>query len=117
MSLLRPMLAGHGVRSARDLARMRDRAAVEVAGLVIVRPRPETAKGIVFVSLEDETGIANLVVMPDVYQRYRPLVRGSPFLLARGRVERAGKVIHVRVREILPLSLAPAVGSHSRDFH
>ncbi len=117
MSVLRPALAVRRVRSARELARMRDRAAVEVAGLVIVRQRPQTAKGIVFVSLEDETGIANLVVMPDVYERCRPLVRGSPFLLARGRVERVGRVVNVRVREILPLSLAPAVGSLSRDFH
>jgi len=117
MSLLRPALAGRGTRTARELGRMRDRAAVEVAGLVIVRQRPQTAKGIVFVSLEDETGIANLVVMPDVYEQYRPLVRGSPFLMARGRVERTGQVVNVRVRELRPLALAPAVGAHSRDFH
>jgi error-prone DNA polymerase len=117
MSLLRPALAGRGTRTARELGRMRDRAAVEVAGLVIVRQRPQTAKGIVFVSLEDETGIANLVVMPDVYEQYRPLVRGSPFLVARGRVERTGQVVNVRVRELRSLALAPAVGAHSRDFH
>jgi error-prone DNA polymerase len=90
---------------------------VEVAGLVIVRQRPETAKGIVFVSLEDETGIANLVVMPDVYERCRPVVRGSPFLLARGQVERSGKVVNVRVDSVAPLALAPAVGSRAREFH
>jgi error-prone DNA polymerase len=117
MSLLRPALAGRGTRTARELGRMRDRAAVEVAGLVIVRQRPQTAKGIVFVSLEDETGIANLVVMPDVYEQYRPLVRGSPFLVARGRVERTGQVVNVRVRELRPLAPAPEVGAHSRDFH
>jgi error-prone DNA polymerase len=117
MSLIRPSLSSRRVRSARELSRMSDRAAVEVAGLVIVRQRPETAKGIVFVSLEDETGIANLVVMPDVYDRFRALVRGAPFLLARGRVERNGKVVNVQVRELTPLSFAPAVGSQSRDFH
>ena len=117
MSFLRPALAGRSVRSARELARMRDRAAVEVAGLVIVRQQPETAKGVLFVSLEDETGIANLVVMPDVYERFRPIVRGAPFLLARGRVERTGKVVNVRVREIAPLSLASGAGARSRDFH
>jgi error-prone DNA polymerase len=117
MSLLRPALAGRGMRTARELSRMRDRAAVEVAGLVIVRQRPQTARGIVFVSLEDETGIANLVVMPDVYEQYRPLVRASPFLVARGRVERNGQVVNVRVRELRSLALAPAVGDHSRDFH
>jgi len=117
MSFLRAALAARSVRSARELARMRDRAAVEVAGLVIVRQRPETAKGILFVSLEDETGIANLVVMPDVYERFRPIVRGAPFLLARGRVERTGKVVNIRVRELAPLSLAAGAGARSRDFH
>jgi error-prone DNA polymerase len=117
MSFLRPELAARGTRTARELLRLRDRAAVEVAGLVIVRQRPETAKGILFVSIEDETGIANLVVMPDVYERHRPLARGAPFLLARGRVERTGKVVNVRVRELLPLVPAPAAEATSRDFH
>ena len=104
MSFLRPALAARGARTARELSRLRARAAVEVAGLVIVRQRPETARGITFLSLEDETGIANLVVMPDVYERYRPLVRGAPFLLARGRVERTGNVVNLQVRELLELA-------------
>jgi error-prone DNA polymerase len=117
MCFLRPALAARGARTARELSRLRDRAAVEVAGLVIVRQRPETARGITFVSLEDETGIANLVVMPDVYERYRPLVRRAPFLLARGRVERTGNVVNLQVRELLPLTPAPGVEAGSRDFH
>jgi error-prone DNA polymerase len=117
MAVMRPTLAGGRVRTARELARLPDRAPVEVAGLVIVRQRPETAKGIVFVSLEDETGIANLVVMPDVYARCRPVVRGAPFLLARGQVERSGKVVNVRVASVAPLALAPSVGSRAREFH
>jgi len=117
MAVIRPSLSGGRIRTARELARLPDRAPVEVAGLVIVRQRPETAKGIVFVSLEDETGIANLVVMPDVYERCRPVVRGSPFLLARGQVERSGKVVNVRVDSVAPLALAPAVGSRAREFH
>ncbi len=117
MSFLRPALAARGARTARELYRLRDREAVEVAGLVIVRQRPETAKGITFVSLEDETGIANLVVMPDVYERFRPLVRRAPFLLARGRIERTGAVVNLQVRELLPLAPAPEVHSASRDFH
>ena len=85
--------------------------------MVIVRQRPETAGGIVFVSLEDETGIANLVVMPDVYERFRPVVRGAPFLLARGRVERSGKVVNVRVDSLAPLRSAPSVGGRAaRSF-
>ena len=117
MSFLRPELAARGTRTARELLRLRDRVAVEVAGLVIVRQRPETAKGILFVSIEDETGIANLVVMPDVYERHRLLARGASFLLARGRVERTGKVVNVRVRELLPLVPAPVAETASRDFH
>jgi len=116
MSFLRPALAARGTRTARELSRLKDRAAVEVAGLVIVRQRPETANGILFVSIEDETGIANLVVMPDIYERHRSLARGATFLLARGRVERTGKVVNVRVRELLPLAAKPAVEAASRDF-
>ena len=117
MALIRPTLAGDRVRTVRELNRLEDRAQVEVAGLVIVRQRPETAHGIVFVSLEDETGIANLVVMPDVYERYRPVVRGSPFLLARGRLERNGRVINIRVEALAPLAFAPKVGERARNFH
>ena len=95
----------------------RNRAPVEVGGIVIVRQRPETAAGITFVSLEDETGIANLVVMPDVYERFRPLVRNAPFLIARGRVERTGKVVNLQVRELLPLAPLEEVRTASRDFH
>jgi error-prone DNA polymerase len=117
MALLRPALASRKVRTARELLRMRDRAAVEVAGLVIVRQRPETASGLVFLSLEDETGIANLVVMPDVYEQFRPLVRGASFILAQGRVERTGAVVNVRVRSVAPLPVVQDMGARSRDFH
>ncbi|HET9596627.1 MAG TPA: error-prone DNA polymerase [Anaeromyxobacteraceae bacterium] len=117
MALLRPALASRKVRTARELMGMRDRAAVEVAGLVIVRQRPDTASGLVFLSLEDETGIANLVVMPDVYEQFRPLVRGASFIVAQGRVERTGAVVNVRVRSVAPLPLAQDVGARSRDFH
>jgi error-prone DNA polymerase len=116
MAVLRPALASGRIRTARELLRLPDRAPVEVAGLVIVRQRPETAKGIVFLSLEDETGIANLVVMADVYERCRTVVRGAPYLLARGRVERSGAVVNVRVESVAPLALAPAVGSRAREF-
>jgi error-prone DNA polymerase len=116
MALVRPTLAGERVRTVRELVRLPDRTPVEVAGLVIVRQRPETARGIVFVSLEDETGIANLVVMPDVYERFRPVVRGASFLVARGRVERTGRVVNVRVDSVAPLALAPQAAGRARDF-
>ncbi|MEY2669630.1 MAG: Error-prone polymerase [Pseudomonadota bacterium] len=117
VSFLRAALSARGARTARELSRLRDRAPVEVGGIVIVRQRPETARGITFVSLEDETGIANLVVMPDVYERFRPLVRSAPFLIARGRVERTGGVVNLQVRELLPLVHPEEVRPASRDFH
>jgi error-prone DNA polymerase len=117
MALLRPALATRSVRTARELARMRDRDPVEVAGLVIVRQRPATASGIVFVSLEDETGIANLVLTPDVYERFRAIVRGAPFLVAQGRVERSGSVVNVRVRSVRPVRNAHGLEARARDFH
>ncbi|MFL5263101.1 MAG: error-prone DNA polymerase, partial [Anaeromyxobacteraceae bacterium] len=116
MALLRPTLASRRIRSARELSRLRDGAQVQVAGLVIIRQRPSTASGIVFLSLEDETGIANLVVMPDVYERHRPLVRGASFIEAEGRVEKSGGVVNVRVRTMAPLSLAQAVRARTREF-
>ena len=116
MSVMRAGLGAGRIRTARELERLPDRAPVEVAGLVIVRQRPQTAHGILFVSLEDETGIANLVVMPDVYEKFRPVVRGAPFIVARGRVERTGKVVNVRVDSVAPLALAPPVGSRAREF-
>jgi len=96
---------------------MEDRVEVVVAGLVIVRQRPGTARGLVFLSLEDETGIANLVLMPEVYERFRPVARGSAFILAQGRVERQGVVVNVRVSAMEPISLIPGLRSVSRDFH
>jgi len=63
-----------------------------------------------------ETGIANLVVTPDVYERCRPVVRGAPISSPRGRLERSGAVVNVRVDAVAPLALAPAVGRRAREF-
>jgi error-prone DNA polymerase len=116
MAMLRPALASRRIRSARELARLADGVRVDVAGLVIIRQRPQTASGIVFISLEDETGIANLVVMPDVYDMYRPLVRGTSFLIVHGRVERNGAVVNVRVSALEPLRPARDLSIPARDF-
>jgi error-prone DNA polymerase len=116
MAMLRPALASRRIRSARELARLPDGARVDVAGLVIIRQRPQTASGIVFVSLEDETGIANLVVMPDVYDQYRVHVRGTSFIVVRGRVERNGAVVNVRVSHVEPLRPARDLSIPARDF-
>ena len=73
---------------------------VAVAGMAIARQRPATANGVVFMLLEDETGQVNLIVPPPVYERHRPLVRGEPLLLARGKLERVGRNLNVLVREL-----------------
>ena len=73
---------------------------VAVAGMAIARQRPATANGVVFMLLEDETGQVNLIVPPPVYEQHRPLVRGEPLLLARGKLERVGRNLNVLVRTL-----------------
>jgi error-prone DNA polymerase len=90
---------------------------VAVAGIVLVRQRPSTAKGITFVTLEDETGTANLVVRQDTWERYYAVARRSPAWIARGVVERKEAVVHVLVQRLDDLSAAlGGVQTKSRDF-
>jgi error-prone DNA polymerase len=77
---------------------------VSVAGLVLVRQRPGTAKGVIFLTLEDETGIVNVVVWPKVFEKNRRTVMTAQFLLVRGKIEREGLVIHVVADELIDLS-------------
>lgn len=81
--------------SCRELAATPDRARVTVAGLVITRQRPGTASGVIFLTLEDETGIANVVVWPKVYERFRRAVIAGRLLRITGQVQREGSVIHL----------------------
>ena len=85
MALRRPELALRGVLRASDLPRGRHGRRVRVAGAVITRQRPGTAKGFVFLTLEDETGIANIIVGPDLFSEQRPTIVGEPYLLVEGR--------------------------------
>ena len=105
LALLRGQLP-EGTVSCRDLERMRHEAPVTIGGLVVARQRPGTAKGIVFLLLEDEFGTINLIVPPDVYERHRLTVRTEPLILARGRLEKlamAGGAINVFVKSLEPL--------------
>ena len=100
------------------LAHTKDKALIQVAGLVLVRQKPGTAKGVIFMTLEDEMGIANLVVWPAVWQRYRRIASGAVALIARGRVQRSGDVVHVVVNHMEDLSRTlDGLVSRSRDFH
>ena len=115
MHFLRPEMNELGVTTAKDLAKVPHGGLVRVAGSVIVRQRPGTAKGIMFLSMEDETGIANIVVMPDMFENRRLVLVTEPYLLVEGKVQNVDNVIHVlarRVEKIEPIT--PAMTSH--DF-
>ena len=118
ISLLRGELAKIGALPAERLKRMKHGSPVRVAGLVLVRQRPSTASGVVFYTLEDETGVTNLIVRPRVYERCRRAARGAVALIADGRVERQGEVIHVQLTNLREIGTALAgQRSRSRDFH
>jgi error-prone DNA polymerase len=117
LELIRPQLQARGIITAKRLYEL-ERGWVKVAGLVLIRQRPGTASGIVFETLEDETGIVNLIVRPDIYERYRPAARHAGLLEAQGYVERNGKVVHVMVKKMADLSeLLAGYRLESRDFH
>jgi error-prone DNA polymerase len=121
MSFLRARLDGVGALCAADLRDGRacpSKREVCVAGLVLCRQRPSTASGVTFITLEDETGIANLIVWRDVFERHRRVARLSTMLLVRGTVERQGEVVHVHASWLEPLDgWLGSVASVSRDFH
>jgi error-prone DNA polymerase len=115
LALRRAALARAGVVRAADLARCSGGATVRVAGSVIVRQRPGTAKGFVFLSLEDETGIANVIVTPGLFTRYRLVLVTAPMLLVEGILQSQDGVISVRAYRVTPLPVrGDAIPSH--DF-
>jgi error-prone DNA polymerase len=95
MSFLRQLCADRKVTDNARLKAVRNGALVSVAGVVLVRQRPGSAKGVVFVTLEDEFSVANVVVWPQVMETHRAIVMGSRLMLVRGRVQRTGDIIHV----------------------
>jgi error-prone DNA polymerase len=109
MALMREGLGAKVARS-KDLEGVDDGAGVQVAGMVVARQRPETAKGIVFMLLEDESGTVNLVVPPPVYERFRVAVRAAPLVRARGRLERREWATNVIVTELSALQWGDRAG-------
>ncbi len=104
LSLLRGRLKAQRVIPNDTLKTLKDGARVSVAGLVLVRQRPGTAKGVIFATLEDETGIANIIVWSHVFERFRRTVLASRLLLVRGRLQKQGLVIHIVAEEMNDLS-------------
>jgi DNA polymerase III alpha subunit len=109
-----------GIVAAGALANIPDGQTVRIGGIVIVRQRPGTAKGVIFVTLEDETGFANAIVMPDVYEQWRKVIVSHPALAIEGRIQNRNGVIHIKAERFA--ALGPGADSYSetdwsRDFH
>jgi error-prone DNA polymerase len=102
---LREELNAKGVTRAADLPRQRDGKWVKIAGLVIVRQRPGSAKGFCFLTLEDESGLANAVVVPKMFETHRTIIHTAPLLLVEGPLQIVDDVIHVRARRFERLEL------------
>lgn len=112
VSFLRAELAGRRIMTCAEAVACRDRRWVHVAGLVLVRQRPGSAKGVMFITLEDETAVANLVVWAKIFEKYRRIVLGSGMIGVKGRVQREGDVVHIVARELIDMSTELAsVGS------
>jgi error-prone DNA polymerase len=105
-----------GVTPAADLPHVPSGGWVRVAGCVIVRQRPGTAKGILFLSLEDETGISNAIVSKELFADNRLMVVSNPWLLVEGPVQNVDNVIHVKAKRIKALEFDP-IATVSHDFH
>ncbi len=116
MAHVRERLRKKGVLSATDLAQARHGAIVRIGGVVIVRQRPGTAKGFFFVTLEDETGVTNAIVTPDVFQRSRALLQRAGAMVIEGVLQKVDGVIAVRGRRFAELRLSEEL-PRSRDFH
>jgi error-prone DNA polymerase len=115
MALRRSDLALQGVLRAADLPRVHNGRRVRVAGMVITRQRPGTAKGFVFLTLEDETGISNIIVRPDLFDRERMTVVRQPFLLVDGILQHQDGVLSVRAERVKGIEGAASVDAH--DFY
>jgi error-prone DNA polymerase len=114
MAVLRPRLPAH-FKSARDLASSSHGVAASVAGLVICRQRPQTASGVVFITMEDETGFINLILWARTFERWRHVATTSSLLAAHGKVERDGDVVYVVPDRLERVELID-MPSASRDF-
>jgi len=115
MAYRRESLRQEGILSAVELMPWYNHQSVRIAGCVIARQRPGTAKGFVFLSLEDETGIANVIIAPDVFEQHRIVVTRSRFLLIEGPLQNQDGVVHVKALRITPLDITN-VEIRSHDF-
>jgi error-prone DNA polymerase len=116
MAYRRTALRGMGICSAAELRQQPHGKPAVVAGCVITRQRPGTAKGLIFLTLEDETGNANIIVMPDVYANDPMVVLRERFVKVKGTVQNQDGIVHLKAQKILPLQVT-AAETQSHDFH
>jgi DNA polymerase III alpha subunit len=105
-SFMRSRLAARGILRSDTLPSVRSGERVTVAGLVLVRQRPGTAKGVIFMTLEDEAGVANVIVWPKAFERLRAIVLGARFVAVTGKLQNEQSVIHVvadRIEDLTPM--------------
>jgi error-prone DNA polymerase len=118
VALVREILNKQKIITADELNRTPHGKWVKVAGLVLIRQRPGTASGIIFETLEDETGVVNLIIRPDIFEKYRAAGRHAGLLQCDGYVERQGQVVHVMAKRLFDRSdLLAGFEMSSRDFH
>jgi|HubBroStandDraft_6_1064221.scaffolds.fasta_scaffold06879_2 error-prone DNA polymerase len=116
MAYHRSRMEKMGIHTASELSRIPDGQYLRIGGCVICRQRPGTAKGFVFLSIEDETGVANAIVTPDLFQKNRLLLSSAQFLMVEGILQNQDNVISVKAERVLPLSITRAETS-SHDFY
>ena len=123
LALLRPVLSRSGIAPCERLLVERDGRRIAVAGIVLVRQKPGSAKGVMFMTVEDDTGIGNLVIWPSLFERQRRLILSAGMVACHGRVQRAGEVVHLvaqRLEDLTPLlhglDSAPTIRVPTRDF-
>jgi error-prone DNA polymerase len=116
LTFLRAELTARRIRSCADLRQVRDGKRVAVAGLVLVRQKPGSAKGVMFMTIEDETDVANIIVWPSLFEKHRRLILSSSMIGVRGRYQREGGVTHLIAENLIDLSDLLRSVSERDDF-
>jgi error-prone DNA polymerase len=117
VSFLRDDLRCQRIVTCAEAMQARDGRCLETVGLVLVRQMPGSAKGVVFITVEDETGIANLVIWPKLYERQRRIILSSGMMAVHGRIQREGEVVHLVAHRVTDLSDSLAsVGGRDTTF-
>jgi len=116
MAYRRPQMNALGVRRAIELPQLQHGKRVRVAGCIIARQRPGTARGFVFLSLEDETGVANAIITPDIFEKNRITLIRERFLMVEGQLQNSDNLVSVKAERIFPVNIT-AAETESHDFH